>query len=270
MANWNKAIRIDEIDLLVRFLRHIMGDRSQRLHSTHYLSPMFQAYDSWSIGGKPNPVPNEVIILATYAQALRSFRSDFSDHRIQQVVSKRLCAENHVLGLLFEFRSCIHFDKHHRVVRWLPNVGQLSESDLRVHHFNGSIFYVECTSREPKPHRVGCNRVIMADVLNALRKKSRTNPNLNHPRVVSVFFLENLDFKDDELRQELGLKLQSRWASPRYGSVSALMAISNTPPKVGRRTKTGIYYDTDLLSLSYLNPQADQALPAGSINPEGM
>lgn len=270
MANWKKAAQTNEIDVLVNYIRHLMNGNSGGLQPAHYLGAMLNAHSSWVKLGKPTPIPDDVIILAAHAQALRSYRNDYMDSKIRNVVSKRLCSEDHVQGLLFEFRSCIAFDNIHQSVRWLPNYGNLSESDIRVHHAKGSIFYVECTSKQPKPRRVVDEKTVIADVLKSLRIKSKSCPDPDHPRVVSVFFPEDIDFQRDSFRQKLGEKLLERWNKPQYASVSALVVVSNTPVQLNRQAGEIAHYDTDLVSLSYRNPNATELLPPESINANGI
>ncbi len=270
MVNWKSTIQKNDIPIDVNYLKHLMADCLPQLNDTHYLKNLLSLFETWHQKGMPDPIPNDVIELAHHAKSLKSFRSDYNDSRTKNHLVTKLCDENMVHSILYEFRSCIHFDYHHKSVSWLPNIGNISESDLRIVHRDGSIFYIECSSKNPKTKRMTDYDIVKRDVLLTVRKKRKQSNQLVYPRVISIFFPEDINLDDMPFRKKLGKVIQDKFKDPSYNTVAAVCIVSNNPPKFIKKNNGFEYYDTNFGSLSYPNPNSTFKLKPKSINSNGL
>lgn len=272
MANWRHILKVQDAPIAINYLKHLLGEEYNSLPSDHELLPLFKAYESWESDGRKREIPDSVIQLATYGEALRYYRGDYHQRKDKNKVVNRLASKDEVRGLLFEFRSAIHFDGLHKSVQYSPNVGSQSEADLRVSRHDGKTFYVECTARKPKRIRLKKIEIVANDAKNALRNKAKQTRDLNFPRIVAVFIPEEVDLTEPKLREELDRDLKNRFENDKdlYSMVSALVLVAHTSPTVKQQGDGVIYYDTDLNSLTYPNTNATYPLPPSSINPDGL
>ena len=246
-----------------------MGTCQSALPQSHHLYSHFLEYEEWIASDRPEPIPDQVIALASYSAAIRKQRNQFADNLHKKHLRNRLCDGNLVKGLLNEFMNCIHFDGIHRRATWLANIGQVSEADIRVERQDGHIFYVECTAKNPKQIRARREDVIMTDILASIQRK-RFRPNRCHPVLLAIYFPEELDLIQSGFRTRLGERIHRRFQRPEYGTISAVAIISHRSPQFAVAGGEIKYYDTDLLSLTYPNPAAFLPLRPGSINPNGI
>ncbi len=269
MVNWSTKLETKEIPTKVNYLINLLGDCYNNLSYDHFLTPFFDQYSNWMSSYKQTPIPEKVIQLATYAHSLYLFKQDFTNPKILKHLIKKLCDKNHIAGLLLEFRSCIHFDGLHKIVKWLPNTGNVSESDIKLVNNQNQIIYVECTSRTPKDSRRIHDNILIRDILNSLRDKRNQSSYQNKPRIIAIFIPEDIDLTRDKFRETLGMKIKERFMKEDYNQVSAVIIIANTPISINN-SNSGFYYDTDLTSLTYPNFKAEYELPKNSINKNGI
>lgn len=271
MPNNKPELRTENIPGVINAAMASLGVNTTDLKEGHILLKDFDKYSKWLQGGMQTTPPNGVIDLATYLYAIDEFsKSHQGVKKVAKLLKKKFSDLHEIKGLLFEFRSCIAFYTNHSCVEWSPNDGNMSEADIKVQHKNGATFWVECTSKKEKKARLGNERVIRQDILNSLKDKKDQSRDLAHPRIVAIYFPEQLELVEDGFRERLGRVLKCLFAKDRsYDTISAVTITSHTPIDVkvepGRET-----YDTDLVSLSYKNENAKYALPPESINPNGL
>ncbi len=270
MVNWKNTIQKNDIPIEVNYLKHLMSDCLPKLNNTHYLKNLLSLYETWQQKGMPDPIPNDIILLACHAKSIKSFRSDYNDPKVRKHLVHKLCNANMVHSILYEFRSCVHFDFHHKRVNWLPNISNVSEADLRIERNDGDIFYVECVSKMAKNQRMDNFDIVKADIKLTLGDKKKQSVNLQFPRLVSIFFPENINLDNMDFRTELGRDLEKLFEDPEYNVIAAVCIVSNSPPQFVKKKNDFVYYDTDFISLSYPNPNAKYKLRPEAINPGGL
>jgi len=270
MVNWKNTLYLRDVNTVINYLKNLLGERIDNLESSHDLVKMLKTYNIWHDNGEKKPIPNEILYLASIISTMRKYRNDFSSSIEKKHVINRLVSPEHVRGLFFEFLSIMHFEGLHKSVRYLPNVGSLSESDLRILRYDGHTFYVECTARKPKPIRITNYNIVKSDAKNALRNKANQSVDLKFPRIIAVFFPEEIDLSDSNFREELGRDLQNRFKKPVYELVSALVLVAYRKPELRKREDGLEYYNTDSLSLAYPNFNAKYPLPPHSIKRDGL
>jgi len=269
MPNFTYQMLTRDLNTEINYLKNnLLRDCWNNLDKDHYLYNFKIEYENW-VTRLPIEIPEKVLTLGTYAKAIKSFRVDFSEEREENIVKKKLCDKNHVKGIIFEFLSCIHFAQNNKIVKWLPNLSNISEADLRVHHNNSDFFFVECTTKNDKPKRLFNDFIFIRDIMKSLREKRKQTHHINHPRLVSIYIPEFINTKNSTLFENLERKIKKKFNHDKsYETISAVTIVINTNIQV-KTENENIFYDTDLFSWTLPNNNAIFKLPPESINPGG-
>jgi hypothetical protein len=201
-ASRTPGLPITDIPDYVEQLKSLMGVCLVPQNEHHPLYGSLEAYERWLSRLLVNtvPPPPNVIQLASDAYSVVAFRDDWSsDPRVLRYLRSKLNSPDHVEGILFEFRSALHFKSLNGRAQWLPNLNSPGELDIRVQGPGDSRVLVECTRRNRNNHRANDLRLLTKHVCSSLRNKLKSisdRGSVTDPVVIAVLIPESIRWSD--------------------------------------------------------------------------
>ena len=203
-----------------RFLSLIKANENL-LESDHFLNNYIKKYNSWKVNKDFNNVPQEVLNLASISANVFLFRNDWSNQNIKDWMINKIRNVDQSKGILFEFRSAVHYRMSHKKVNWIANNLGRIEPDIRIETDSGHIVYTECTRKLENNRRVESERVLISDILRTVKKKMRQRQVMTRPLHLTIYIPEVYKWSYDSLNTELGRRIHKRFYLQAYSIITA-------------------------------------------------
>lgn len=178
----------------------------------HFWYRFIKTYRKWQRAGSriSDVTSNETLMrFGMLVENIRQFESDWNKDGIRDKVVKILADSKRAPKLLFEFRIGIHFRDRVDEVHWIPPFGKDKVPDLELLLVDCPKILVECTERDAPLGRSSWDQKIVEDLLSSASSKLESSYDWNYPRLIVVRIPEEIDWQQDEIRNEIQAKVNS-------------------------------------------------------------
>jgi hypothetical protein len=233
----------------IKEYKHISNPYDPNKHN--FWAPYFNDFYKWKETRKLLvyiPVPPKVAELANWSLTISIFEKDWNEQK--HLFLTRLRKNDSVKHLLFELIIGLHyFFLGYVPTLVLDNQGG-RKPDLILHYNRTLEVYVECVRRMGKLQRSSDISVLVEDLICTLRDKKESKVDWGGPRIVAIHVPEEIDWKDEGLRKNLGRRINAEFETHEqdYQNVNIVIFSSDRILK-----EIGDVSSTDIPSLFFTN-----------------